>query len=486
MSAPSRAEIEDATGRRPVGEVLRGAVALGRALSREHGSLAGRRVLLQGEPSGAWVRAFVGVLAEGGVAVPVALGAPAPELAYFASDVGADLALVTHDDDAPFPASVRRVRVGPSPDASDPIALSPRADDPALILYTSGTTGRPKGAVLTHQNLASQTAILREAWGFRDDDVLLHTLPMHHLHGIVVALLTTLTTPASVILLPRFDARRVFDDLARATVLMAVPTLYQRLCDALDASDADTRARVGASARALRLATSGSAALPTKLAGRWRAIAGEVPLERYGMTEIGMALSNPLEPAGRRPGAVGRPLPSVEVRIVDDAGVAGDGPGELAVRGPSVFAGYFGREEATRAAFRDGWFMTGDVAVRDGEGIIRLLGRASVDVLKSGGEKVSALEIEEALREHPAIAEVAVVGLADEEWGDRVVAAIVAREGREAECAEEPIRAWAKLRLVPYKVPREVRLVPSLPRNAMGKVMKPEIAKALAKPASER
>ncbi|WP_437576058.1 AMP-binding protein [Sorangium sp. So ce887] len=372
------------------------------------------------------------------------------------------------------------------------------ADDPALLLYTSGTTGKPKGALLTHRNLAVQAELLRAAWGFSEHDVLLHALPLHHLHGVAIALTTSLLAGSATRMLPRFDAQRVAAEIARrsATAFMAVPTMYQRLFEQLDRGDA---LGFAAGARALRLATSGSAALPVTLAERWRDLTGTIPLERFGMTEIGVGMSNPLDPGGRRAGWVGSPLPTVEARITDDAGNASEwapdevsgeavaqrggaavARGELWIRGPSVFKGYLGREDATAAAFQDGWFRTGDVAERSGDGCFRLLGRTSVDILKSGGYKLSALEIEEALREHGAIAEVAVIGVPDEAWGERVVAVVVAAPGREAECATGPLRAWAKERLAPYKVPRESIVVPSLPRNAMGKVVKPEIAKAIA------
>jgi malonyl-CoA/methylmalonyl-CoA synthetase len=288
-------------------------------------------------------------------------------------------------------------------------------------------------------------------------------------------------------MLPRFDPHRVWEEIARGdvTVWMAVPTMYQRLLEAFDAADPATQARWSKGARALRLATSGSAALPVTLAARWSAIAGAVPLERFGMTEIGVGMSNPLDVAGRRPGSVGPALPTVESRIVDESGRDLDaGPGELLIRGPSVFPGYFRRDEATRAAFTDdGWFKTGDVAERTPDGYVRLLGRTSVDILKSGGYKLSALEIEEVLRESPAVAEVAVVGLPDETWGDRVVAVVVPRPGHAASFSPDALRAWAKERLAPYKVPREVRVVSALPRNALGKVVKPDLVKSLIKEA---
>jgi malonyl-CoA/methylmalonyl-CoA synthetase len=355
------------------------------------------------------------------------------------------------------------------------------AEETALLLYTSGTTGKPKGAAITHRNVAVQASLLHAAWGYTDGDTLLHALPLHHLHGLGISLLTSLLAGARARMLPRFEARRVWDELARGgvTVWMAVPTMYQKLIEAFDAADAATQARWTAGARALRLATSGSAALPVTLASRWREIAGAVPLERFGMTEIGVGMSNPLDVAGRRPGSVGPALPTVEARIIDEAGHDLDaGPGQLLIRGPSVFPGYFRRDEATRAAFTpDGWFKTGDVAERSPDGYVRLLGRTSVDILKSGGYKLSALEIEEALRENDAVAEVAVVGVPDETWGDRVVACVVARGPLDP----ADLRAFAKEKLASYKCPKDVVLLPELPRNAMGKVQKPALVATLKK-----
>jgi len=224
----------------------------------------------------------------------------------------------------------------------------------------------------------------------------------------------------------------------------------------------------------LRLMVSGSAALPVQTLERWKTISGHTLLERYGMTEIGMALSNPVR-GRRRPGSVGTPLPGVEVRLVDEqGGVVGPGTaGEVEVRGPGVFLEYWRRPDATTAAFRDGWFRTGDMAVLE-DGAYRLLGRTSVDIIKSGGYKISALEIEEVLRTYPAVAECAVVGVADPEWGEKICAAVELRQPMELSLAE--LQAWAKERLAPYKVPRALRCVEALPRNAMGKVTKPEVA----------
>jgi len=263
------------------------------------------------------------------------------------------------------------------------------------------------------------------------------------------------------------------------TVFMAVPTVYGRLIAAWEGADPARREALSAGCRGMRLMVSGSAALPVSTLERWREISGHTLLERYGMTEIGMALSNPLH-GERRPGSVGLPLPGVEVRLVDEDGQAVEpgAPGEIEVRGPGVFLEYWRRPQATAEAFREGrWFRTGDVAVVE-DGYYRILGRRSVDIIKTGGFKVSALEIEEVLRTHPAVAECAVVGVDDPEWGERVCAAVELREGVELTLGE--LQPWARERLAPYKLPRALLAVPALPRNAMGKVVKPEVARLFA------
>jgi malonyl-CoA/methylmalonyl-CoA synthetase len=229
------------------------------------------------------------------------------------------------------------------------------------------------------------------------------------------------------------------------------------------------------SCRKMRVMISGSAALPVSTLEKWKEISGHVLLERFGMTEIGMGLSNPLH--GKRfPGCVGTPLPGVEARLVDDKGmpVAPGTPGEIELRGKNVFSEYWRRPDDTQKAFRDGWFMSGDVAVLE-NGIYRILGRSSVDIIKTGGEKVSALEIEETLLTHPDIKECAVVGVPDPVWGEKVCAALLLEAGKAMDI--ETLRAWGKERLAPYKVPKEVAVVETLPRNAMGKIVKPDVKK---------
>jgi malonyl-CoA/methylmalonyl-CoA synthetase len=363
--------------------------------------------------------------------------------------------------------------------AAAPGPLPPVAEGRrAAMVYTSGTTGKPKGVVTTHANLRAQVESLVEAWEWSADDRTLLVLPLHHVHGIVNVLTCALWSGAVCEMLPVFDAdeawRRI--ESGRLTLFMAVPTVYRRLVAAWEAAPPGRRARMSEGCRRMRLMVSGSAALPAQTLERWREISGHVLLERYGMTEIGMALSNPLH-GERRPGYVGLPLPGVEVRLVDEAGreVPPGTPGEVEVRGPTVFLEYWRRPDATAAAFREGgWFRTGDVGVVE-DGYYRLLGRSSVDIIKTGGYKVSALEIEEVLRAHPAVAECAVVGVEDADWGERVSAAVELKDG--AALTLDELQAWARERLAPYKLPRALRAVAALPRNAMGKVTKPDVAK---------
>jgi malonyl-CoA/methylmalonyl-CoA synthetase len=408
--------------------------------------------------------------------------AAAAESAYFCDDADVDLVLVTADQ-----AERARAAAGSRPVVDIATIAHAAAREievadtsPALMLYTSGTTGKPKGAVLSHGNLSIQQELLAETWGLVASDVLLHALPLHHMHGLCIALLSCLGAGATVRMLPGFDAARIWRDMERSTVFMAVPTMYKKLVEALDTSP--ERERWMQNATKLRLATSGSAALPVTLAERWKTITGTIPLERFGMTEIGVGLSNPLH-GERRAGTVGLPLRTVETKVDETTG-------ELFVRGPSVFSQYFRREEATARAFvggsaeggtpprpSDGWFQTGDTVTRDERGYFRILGRTSVDILKSGGYKLSALEIEEALREHAAVSDVAVVGVPDETWGDRVVACVVVRTGASLE--PEQLRAFAKEKLASYKCPKEVFVMGDLPRNAMGKVQKPALVEMI-------
>jgi malonyl-CoA/methylmalonyl-CoA synthetase len=310
----------------------------------------------------------------------------------------------------------------------------------------------------------------------------LNVLPLHHVHGIINVLSCALWAGACCEFLAPFDPHATWRRIAGEdlTLFMAVPTIYTKLIQAWDEYDVPSRQAFSAAARGLRLMVSGSAALPVPTLQRWREITGHVLLERYGMTEIGMGLSNPLR-GERRPGCVGVPLPNIEIRRVDENGdlVEGEIPGEIEIRGPTVFQEYWRRPEATNEAFRDGWFRTGDVAVVE-NGAVRILGRNSVDIIKTGGYKVSALEVEEVLRTHPLIRECAVVGVADEEWGEQVAACVVTNG--QTPLSIEALREWARARLAPYKAPQRLLVADDLPRNAMGKVQKPAVAALFRSP----
>ncbi len=447
-------------------------------------------------PSDDYVTTLLGIFVAGGMALPLSPLHTPPELAHFIADArpraivaSRSLASRVHSlfqtSAPPVPILVLEDLLpdvnlsSPSPPPSLPAPPSMAPGDPALMLYTSGTTGRPKGVVLSHAALAATCASLHEAWGWRRDDVMLHVLPLHHTHGVVVALLGALWAGATV-RFATFDAHRIWMSFADATVFMAVPTIYAKLMEAFSLASEEQRRQYRQAASHLRLATSGSASLPASLLESFRAASGQTLLERYGMTEIGMALSNPLQ-GPRIAGSVGMPLPGVTVDIVGEHErlCATSEPGELRVRSPQLFSGYFGDPVATVAAYdRDGRFRTGDTGVRDADGIVTLLGRTSTDVLKSGGYKLSALEIEDVLRVHPDIAEIGVIGLPDAVWGDRVTACVVLRAG--TNLSHDGLRAWAKDRLAPYKIPRALLILDILPRNAMGKLQKQKLKEMAA------
>ena len=462
--------------------------AAAHAADRPH--LHGERLAILVPPSFGYVAAFFAALRGGSIAVPLCTTHPPAELAHVLDDA-TPACVIVHPE---LRAAVEALAVARNipllsieaalayPEVEAPLP-SVREDDGALLIYTSGTTGKPKGALSTHGVLTAQVRSIVTAWELCEDDRILHALPLHHLHGILNALLSVLYAGATCEILPRFDARTVlarFPEAPQITLFMAVPTMYSLLLDALAKSDVKTRERLREGASRARLMVSGSAALPVSMLERVREATGHTLLERYGMTEIGMGLGQPLR-GERRPGSVGVPFPDVEVRLLDDQGrliSQDDTPGQLQVRGPNVFREYWNRPDATREALTDdGFFVTGDVAVRE-RGHYRLLGRQSVDILKTGGYKVSALEIEEALRAHPAIAEVCVVGVPDEQWGERVAAAVVVKDGAQLDL--ETLRAFGKTTLASYKVPSLLRVVSELPRNAMGKVKKPEVKKLWA------
>ena len=421
-----------------------------------------------------------GIWRAGGIAVPLCDVYPPAELEYVIRDSGASK-VVVHPD---YLSRIQSIHLGSEIQviSTEKVAGSesgalPQVDAGrrAMIVYTSGTTGRPKGVVSTHFNIASQIKTLVEAWEWSNQDHILLVLPLHHVHGIINVLSCALWSGARCTIFSGFDAGKVWREFMEndLSLFMAVPTIYVKLIAFWDAADSEEKARMKRACAKFRLMVSGSAALPVSVFDRWREITGHTMLERYGMTEIGMALSNPYH-GERRPGSVGVPLPGVDVRIVNEQGMrVSDGTsGELQVKGPSVFLEYWQRPSETEQNFQEEWFRTGDVGVVE-EGYYRIMGRMSTDIIKTGGYKVSGLEIEEILRDHPDIADCAVFGMDDPEWGERVCAAVVLREN--VAMSMEQLRAWAKERMAPYKIPSRVLFIDELPRNALGKVVKPDI-----------
>ncbi len=354
-----------------------------------------------------------------------------------------------------LPASAARAAIDRVPAAQLPADPPDRAR--AMLMYTSGTTGRPKGAVHTHASLRATVDALHLAWGWSADDVLLHALPVYHVHGLVVAQLGALRAGATTEWLTPFDAERVLDRLASGeiTVFMGVPTFYSRMLAVPGDRDLSP----------VRLLTSGSAGLPAAVHRAFRERFGHAILERYGMTEIGIVVSNPLE-GERRPGSIGLPLPGVEARV------DGQGVGEILIRGPSLMEGYLGLPEQTAAALAGGWMHTGDLGHVDEDGFLHLVGRAA-DVVITGGLNIYPAEVEAVLLEHPGVTEAAVVGLPDPDLGEVPVAAFV------GSARAEDLVSFCRERLAPYKVPRRIERRDALPRNAMGKVLKGELRAAM-------
>ncbi len=392
------------------------------------------------------------------------------------TEVLVDLGEAPPEDAGPSPPD----DAGPPPPGGARPTLPPGPEDPALIVYTSGTTGPPKGAVLPRRALASNLDALADAWAWTERDVVAHALPLFHVHGLVVGILGPVRRGGRAMHLGRFCTEAVERALAgEATMLFGVPTMYRRLADAAQDAPGLAEALHGA-----RLLVSGSAGLPASEHDRLRELSGRGVVERYGMTETLMNTAVRAD-AAPAPGTVGPPLPGVELRLVDDDGSEietsdGETVGQIEIRGPNLMLGYLNRPEATDTAMREGWFVTGDMATRRPDGYIRLIGRQATDLIKSGGYKIGAGEIEASLREHPGVQDVAVTGETDEDLGERVVAWVVLNEGspdRSAPSEQELIDHVAG-RLAPHKRPRLVRFLDDLPRNELGKVQKQRLAQS--------
>ncbi|MBC6994110.1 acyl-CoA synthetase [Neolewinella lacunae] len=451
------------------------------------------RKLLNGEPdlNGARIAFLVpagfayaaiqwGIWRAGGVAVPLCEKHPLPSIEYVLTDTQASTVVFSADYAALLnplfsnpafvflPAEELGQEKGPLPEV-DPTRN-------ALILYTSGTTGAPKGVVTTHANIEAQITALTTSWEWHPDDHALNVLPLHHVHGIINVLSCALWSGACCEFLPKFREAGVFELFRRGevNVFMAVPTIYFKLIAYYHTLSAKEQEAISTALVKFRLMVSGSAALPVSVLEQWKAISGHTLLERYGMTEMGMAISNPYH-GTRRPGHIGQPLPGVEVRLADenDQPLTATGqPGEIQIKGANVFKEYWGKPEETSKTFTpDGWFRTGDVAVLN-EDSYQILGRNSIDIIKSGGYKISAIEIEEVLRNHPGVKDCAVVGIPDDEWGEVIGASIVPAA---ADLDLPALKAWMNEQLPGYKTPRKYLLQEDLPRNVMGKVTKQAI-----------
>ena len=472
-----------------------------RNLARELGAaqLRGRRVALLADPDREWLEGFWAILWARATPVPLSSLHPAPEQEAFLAQSQAAALLVSESAASRCEARhpLRLVFGEGRLVSENGASRAPRSESgqlerereaenaTALLLHTSGTTGRPKGVPLSHGNVFAGIECLIDAWAMTQQDRLVHCLPLHHLHGICVSLLCAYCAGASTQFVPRYDPEQVVSAATGSSVLMGVPTQHKRLVDYLEGLDAGGQAACARVLRSLRLITSGSAKLPERVGHRLADFSGQYPLERYGMTEVGIVLGNPLL-GTRQPGSCGKPLPGCDIRIVDESGrdAEGTAAGEIWIRGDSVFAGYDADPGATAEAFEAGFFKSGDTAVWTPEGFVRILGRTSVDIIKSGGYKLSALEIEEHLRSHVSVQDVAVVGVADETWGERVVAVVVpSAVGQRAlldpAAASRELQQWMKERVAGYQVPKAFVWQADLPRNSMGKVQKTELIRAL-------
>ncbi len=439
------------------------------------GAQPGDRVMVQAEKSVEVLAVYLGAILAGAIFVPLNTAYTARELEHFITDAEPALVICDPAGEATIRELARGAVLTVAADGSgtlaDAVANAPDgfdaiprdADDLACILYTSGTTGRSKGAMLTHANLASNAETLREYWRFAREDTLIHALPIFHAHGLFVAVNVSLNAGCAMIFLPKFDPETVLSLMPRATAMMGVPTFYTRLLAQGGLRDASAT---------MRLFVSGSAPLLAETHREWTAATGHNILERYGMTETAMNTSNPYE-GERRPGTVGFPLPGIEVRVTDPETAVPLAAGEIGgieVRGPNVFRGYWQMPEKTAEEFRaDGFFITGDLGTISQDGYVTIVGR-SKDLIISGGYNIYPKEIEGLIDDLPGVIESAVFGVPHPDFGEGVVAAVVAKPGASPDPAT--IRDALSGQLAKFKQPKAIVVLDALPRNTMGKVQK--------------
>ena len=475
-----RVALRDKTGSYTYEDIVKASNNAASTLIGNDSDLKEQRIGFLIPPSFEYVSILWGIWKAGGIGIPLSLSATESELTHYLEDSKISLLISDKESsekvkklstDLEIPLITTDNLQGNEEAALPKIGVERRA----MILYTSGTTSKPKGVVSTHSNIEAQISSLVKAWEWNENDQIPLILPLHHIHGIINSLSCPLWIGAEVDILGAFEVEKVIRAICENdyTVFTAVPTIYFSLIDKLEGMNEQELNLTKEKFKAMRLMMSGSAALAPEIHKKWSELTGQDLLERYGMTEIGMALSNPLK-GEKRPGSVGQALPEVEICLMEDNKVitAENTPGEIMIKGPQVFLEYWNQEKTTEDSFFEGWFKTGDVAELV-DGYYKILGRASVDIIKSGGYKISALEIEDVLLKHPLIKECAVIGIADKKWGEVVAASIIASD----ELTLEDIQAWSLDFLSDYKIPRSLKLLEELPKNAMGKVVKPEIKK---------
>lgn len=444
------------------------------------GTHKGDRIAFLIDPEFDFVATLFAIWKLGAIAVPLCTIHPVDELKYVVKDSQTKIVLygiefVEQVVQLNGPQLVSILEIEPrTPNTQHPNLI---AQDPSLILYTSGTTSKPKGVLHTHQSLNATIQALVGSWRWTSEDHILHVLPLHHMHGLVNKLLCAMSVGATCEFLPKFDVETVWNRFSegKMSLFMAVPTIYSKLIAFWEDQTEVRQKELSKACKNLRLMVSGSAALPVSVLDKWHSITGHRLLERYGMTEIGMAISNSYK-GERRAGFIGIPLPDVMVRIVNETGHVIETEheqGEIQIKGDTVFKEYWNKPtETIDSITEDGWFKTGDSAVLVND-YYKILGRYSIDIIKSGGYKISALEIESKLLDHHEIDECAVVGVADEEWGEIVAVALVSDSNLQL----SDLVDWAKDKMAPYKIPRRLIGLKELPRNVLGKVTKNEIKK---------
>ncbi len=473
---PRKKILSDCNGTYSADEVYRTAQFVASEILN-YQSYKGERICLLAPAGLAYVAGMLGGMMSGAMVVPLCVEHPTAELDYIISDCGAKI-ILAHPDFFHLieNSSCAKKKLTFTKPPSEPIAYNwdyPKKSANALLLYTSGTTGKPKGVVHTHASLYAQITCLIEAWGWNENDSILHFLPLHHTHGIINKLFCSLSSGAHCYMIEKFDSQTVWDKMLahKFSVFMAVPTIYSKMILFWDSSSDDLKSKYSSACASFRLMVSGSSALPVSVFQRWEIISGHILLERYGMTETGMILSNSLLGV-RIPGSVGKPLPGVEVRFnIDEATT--DAMAELEVRGLAVFKEYWNKQTETKKSFTtDGWFKTGDIVSIEADNY-KIMGRIATDIIKSGGYKISSLEIETVLLTHKSISECCVLGIQDDVFGERVAVLVVLTSHNKLNLDE--LRDWAKDKLANYKLPTIFKITDSLPRNSMGKVVKSEL-----------